>query len=462
MRSIWVFIILGGLLVSCSLIEAEPIPDFYEPAYDFPQYNIILIVTDDQRWDTLDYMPNVQRLLVDQGVLFTNAFTTTPHCCPTRASILTGLYAHNHGVLQNFPPNGSFFAFDDSFSVSIWMDQAGYTTGLIGKYLNRYNYRKNDGYVPPGWDVWASNEKSPETNNSSDYFNYEIFLNGQVSYYWDAPEDYGPDVLAGIAVDFIREHSGETPFFLYFAPPSPHSPAVPAPRHAGFFDEISPWRPPSFNQPQLRGVDTLTEEEIAKSDAFRIAQLTSLLAVDDAVAAIVSALEESGELEDTVIVFTSDHGYLWGEHALVQLKATPYDESLRVPLVVRFPGLTPTPKVLDEFVLLFDLAPTFTEIAGLGSPHGIDGVSIIPLVLGDSAQWRQGFLFERWEGEDALLTEGIITHEWKLVAMAGGYYLLFDRTADPYELENLAENPDYFEVIERLLDQMDRYREGTW
>ncbi|MEN8242830.1 MAG: sulfatase, partial [Chloroflexota bacterium] len=449
LHRIMTVLIMAVFLASCSLFDKDPLPEitvpkniltgYSTPQYDLPQYNIILILTDDQRYDTLQYMPNVQELLVDQGINFTNAFATTPHCAPSRANIFTGMYAHNNGMLQNDGPFGGFFAFDDSFSVNLWLQDAGYTTGLIGKYLNGYKPNENDWYTPPGWDYWLiqKNDDSEE-NISGRYFNYTMYENGKNIIVGGAPEDYGTDLMAQRAVKFIQDSAGEQPFFLFFSPPAPHFPAVPAPRHEGFYNDITLWRPESFNVPETPDDKAIDPALLAENDDFRISQLNSLLAVDDAVASIVSALEESGELNTTLIVFTSDHGYLWGEHALAMVKSTFYDESLRVPFVVRFPGMSTSPRIVEEYGLLVDLAPTFTEIAGLGSPEGIDGVSLLPLIFGDDVNWREEFIFEIWKTDNLRLTKGIITREWKLTVIEDEVDFLFNRLEDPLELNNLA------------------------
>lgn len=448
------------LLVSCSWFKGKP-TSFSPPRYDTPRYNIILIVTDDQRFDTLEYMPRVQTLLVEQGMVFTNAFATTPACCPSRSSIFSGLYTHNHGVLQNSLPHGSYAVFDDSNTLSVWLSDAGYRTGLIGKYLNGYNAEANGGYLPPGWNYWVvqKNDDS-ETNVSGRYYDYSMFDNGVITNFYESSNEYGTDVMAEKAVEFIRDSAGEKPFFLYFSPPAPHYPAIPAPRHVGIYDDIPLWRPESFNRPSTNNGQVMTQDLINESDEFRIAQLNSLLAVDDSVSLIVSTLEDCGELDNTVIVFTSDHGYMWGEHAVARTKTSFYDEALRIPLVVRFPKIDKVPLSSDEFVLLIDLAPTFTEIAGLGVPEDIDGISFLPLIFGDNEDWRDEFIFEYWTGNQPDVTRGIITKDWKFTILRNGDFVLTNRVQDPFELINLAYQDSNSELVNELLTKLELLWEG--
>ena len=205
--------------------------------------NVVLIVTDDQRWDTLATMPAVQRLLVDGGITFRNAFATTPSCCPSRVSLLTGRYSRHTGVLDGSAGNapGGAPAFDDRSSLATWLDDAGYRTGLVGKYLNDYAELPT-GYVPPGWDEWyAVAQSRPQIR----YYDYELNENGTIVHYGRAPADYSTTVLHNKALGFLRGADPSAPFFLYFAPIAPHPPATPAPEDVGA-PVAEPDAPPSI------------------------------------------------------------------------------------------------------------------------------------------------------------------------------------------------------------------------
>ncbi len=431
-----------------------------------PRYNVILIVTDDQRWDTLEYMPILQRELVARGITFTNAFVTTPHCCPSRASILTGLYAHNHGVKKNAGPSGGFASFNDESTLATWLHDAGYRTGLIGKYLNRYKPSPADAYIPPGWDTWLYNFKAVGGDDDEGvYYNYQVFENGRFYSRGTESADYSTDFLAQKAVEFIRA-SGPQPFFLYFATRAPHAPATPAPRHIGRFDGVAAWRPPSFNAEGTGSRPPLSDEEIREIDQYRQDQLESLLAVDEAIETIVEALRQTGKDANTVILYTSDHGVMWGEHRATA-KQSQYLESLRVPLVIRYPWAGAA-RLDEHFVLNIDLAPTIAEIAGATLPAGVDGVSLLPLIADTASEWREDFLFELWGNpfEEPIL--GVISNGWSYVRFPTGGGELYNLMDDPYQLHNLFADTDYAEVkrelgrrLKRLLRDSEMEEEPT-
>jgi N-acetylglucosamine-6-sulfatase len=208
-----------------------------EGAADVP--SILLIVTDDQRWDTLWAMPEVQRSLVERGVSFEESFTTSSLCCPSRASILTGAYPHTTGVYRQGGRFGGFRSFRDSTTIATELDDAGYRTGFFGKYLDAYQGGALTRYVPPGWDRWVAFVHA-------EYFDYGLTIDGDVQRYGLEPDDYSTDVLASHTEDFIRGTEG--PVFALFAPAAPHAPALPAPADEGGFGDLPAWRPPSFNE----------------------------------------------------------------------------------------------------------------------------------------------------------------------------------------------------------------------
>ncbi|HET7236344.1 MAG TPA: sulfatase-like hydrolase/transferase, partial [Actinomycetota bacterium] len=202
--------------------------------------NILLILIDDGRDEMLRYLPNVRRLLVGQGVRFTNGYVVNPVCCPSRASILTGDYSHTTGVYTNHSSeHGGFAAFRDGSTIATWLQDAGYRTGLWGKYFNGYG---REAYVPPGWDRWFA------TFGRGAYYDYRAVVDGDELSFGHGPADYGTTVLRRDAITFIRETPSTQPVFLYFAPHAPHKPAIPQPRDRDAFASERPWRPPSFNE----------------------------------------------------------------------------------------------------------------------------------------------------------------------------------------------------------------------
>jgi N-acetylglucosamine-6-sulfatase len=408
-------------------------PALGQPSEDEPP-SIVLIVTDDQRWDTLWAMPEVERLLVDPGVTFSNAFTTSPLCCPARASILTGAYPHTTGVYTQALPHGGFKAFDDSITIATVLDEAGYTTGFFGKYIDSFQADALSGYVPPGWDRFVGFVHA-------EYFGYGLTVDGEITRYGEEPRYYSTDVLATRAEAFVRSSSG--PIFAVYAPAAPHAPAVPAPADRDLFSDLTPWRPPSFDEEDrldkpghIRGLRPLGAGRIEELDTLRRNQYRSLQAVDRAVGRLVDALADTGRLDDALIVFTSDNGLLWGEHRWLK-KEVPYEEAIRVPLVVRADAIA-VPHVDGHLVANIDLAPTFAEAAGVELPD-VDGQSLAPLIRGELIRWRPAVLIEHVRGANPVPTFcAVRTPRYLFARYSTGEIELYDLQTDPAQLENVA------------------------
>jgi len=413
--------------------------------------NFVVVLTDDQRWDSIGYMPTVSALAARN---FPNGFVTTPLCCPSRSSILTGRYAHNHGVLSNNAPLGSFTKFQDTDTIATRLHNAGYRTGLFGKYLNGYG--NTTLYIPPGWDTWFA-FNSPLTNApQAYYYNYTVNANGVQLSYGSSEADYGTDVLATQAEQFIRT-SDPRPFFVYIAPYAPHEPSIPASRHANLFNDLSPWRPPSYNEADvsdkpawLASFPLLTPTQQSTGDTSHKNMLRSLQAVDDLLAGVIQALQDTGQLDNTAIFFLSDNGLEWGEHRLLNHKSVPYQEAVRVPFLIAYPPLTPS-RVDDPHVVLnIDLAPTMLDLAGQPIPITMDGVSLVPLLNGTATTWRTDWLEEHWSDVDqqAILPSWSAVHSllWNYVEYDSGDRELYDLTNDPYELNNVAGQSAYASV----------------
>ena len=447
--------------------------------------NIILIVTDDQNADTIAFMPNLQRYLVDKGTSFSNAYAPTPLCCPGRATILRGQYPHNHGVKSNDGVNGGFPKFFDAgneaSTLATWLQVEGYHTGLIGKYFNAYPEGlvpppgfsfPGDRYIPPGWSEWFGLLDIPGDEGANPYamYGYQMNRNGWVTRYGNDPEDYLTDVLSGLAVDFVERNVGKPdPFFLYLTPTAPHLPAIPASRHEDMFEGLEAPRPPSFNEADvsdkpawLAGRPIMSAERIARLDDTYRKQAQMLLAVDEMIGFILDTLRAKGELDSTYIMFTSDHGLHNGEHRLVSVKLTPYGASARVPLVVRGPGI-PVGQKVAALTLLSDVAPTLTDLVDAPAPGFVDGHSLAPwLGKGNpaAAEERQQILHEFWprEGfpidirEESVRPLPIPVYQ----ALRSSKYLyidysypdgrqeeeLYDLERDPFELEDIARSAD--------------------
>ena len=429
--------------------------------------NLVLVLTDDQNLASLAFMPRTLELLGAQGLTFSNHFVPLSLCCPSRATILTGLYPHNHKVYTNFPPGGGFEKFDalgrEETTLATALHAAGYRTALFGKYLNGYPGDEPSSHVPPGWDEWAS----PVAGSPYAAYRYTLNENGETVKHGSAPEDYMTDVLAGKATDFVRRAAaGGQPFFLFLATYAPHNPATPARRHAGLFPTLQAPRTPSFNEADVRDkpagirkLRRLDDKQIADVDALARKQARSLQAVDEAVAALIQTLAESGQLANTYIVFTSDNGFHLGQHRLPPGKYTPYEPDVHVPLLVRGPGV-PAGRTVDALTSSVDLAPTFAELAGAALPVVADGRSLVPFLRGASpANWRQVVLLEQFpfpsappkakpalepmDPQDEKATSdypahlGLRTAGFKYVEYDTGEREVYDLGRDPDELANL-------------------------
>jgi arylsulfatase A-like enzyme len=452
--------------------------------------NILFILTDDQRWDTTDgthspmgafIMPRTRAELADHGVEFTQAFMSTPLCCPSRSSILKGQYAHRTGVYKNGGANGGADDFDDGSTLATWLQAAGYRTSLMGKYLNGYaalwDHATQPPYVPPGWTEWHGMQ-------SVGYFNYRIIEpDGQGGYaavfYGSAASDYSTDVLREKAKLFISNSvaAGQR-FFLYLAFKTPHLPPIAAPRHDGMFQGISPWRPPSYNEPDVSDKPTwmqntpqLTPAQQANLDQVRIDQLEMLQAVDEAIGGsvtygitgIMEHLRNLGVAGDTLVLYFSDNGWHWGEHR-TRAKNKPYEESIRAPMFVYYPKLAPLKRVETRFALNIDLAPTFAELAGAGVPLVEDGKSLLRVIDGTQPTWRTDFLTEGWP----------LGRPWGTVREAQWKYTeipvtpgdpntafereLYDLVADPYELTNVAGDAQHAARITQMAARLRQLR----
>jgi len=418
--------------------------------------NLILILTDDQRWDELgnthgvQYMPTVQSQLMDKGIHFTNAFVVNPSCCPSRTTILTGKYSHGTDVYTNKPPHGGFQTFEpeEGSTLATWLQTAGYYTGLVGKYLNGYD-ASQVAHVPPGWNRWVGLTLGSNEGGPVGYYDYTLSVDGKPVPYGSGLKNYSTNVLGGYATDFIEKAPSAKPLFLYFAPYSPHSPTQVAKNEKSSCAGLQPLRPPSFNEANTSDKpkyearrSLLTQSDIAKIDQHHLRDCQTLMSADDQVNAILTALQDTGRLSNSLIVFMSDNGYLFGEHRRTG-KIVPYEESIRVAMVVRDDGVIPSNlkgTTNADLVLNLDIASTFAAAAGVSSPGAV-GMNFLPLLTNPGAAWRDHFLIEHWGEGGVPAYCAIRTADWKFVRYSTGEQELYDLAADPYELQNQASNP---------------------
>ena len=368
--------------------------------------NVVFILTDDMTSSELAGMPNVQSLIGAQGTTFNRAYASFPLCCPSRATMMSGQYMHNHGVRGNFPPNGSWFKFrpHESNDLPVWLQQDGYYNVHIGKYMNGYSLVDGTLPVPPGWSEWYG-----KVSEDALYFDYNLIektapaATPRVTFYGDQPSDYQTDVFGDRALDFVNDSAaGHQPFWLNLWFNSPHGPFDPAPRDrftltgaplprlAGF-NEKNISDKPKWLRRQLK--KRLTKKQVKVIDNERRRQQEQLISVDESVGELVHSLQTKGILDDTYIIFASDNGFFRGEHRIASGKYLPYDPSARVPLLIRGPGV-PHGGFSDELVWNGDIAQTIEQIAS-GSENGmVDGRSLLPFAENPALRSTRPILLE--------------------------------------------------------------------
>jgi arylsulfatase A-like enzyme len=428
-------------------------------------------MADDLDVDSMAYMPNVNRLLTRAGVTFGRHTVSYSLCCPSRASYLGGQFSHNNNVRGNNAPTGGYGNLDADRTLPVWLSRAGYVTSHLGKYLNGYDGTQHaaSAGVPPGYTEW-SGLVDPLTYR---YYGYLINQNGFNVVHGVTPGGYQTDTLTDMAVDFIERRAGTRPFFLDVAYVAPHgemkpgsnidainpsdfeerlndeswleSPPVPAPRHAGFFPNATAPRLPSFDEADVadkpgfvRARARFTPVYIEEIDRWYRARLRSLQAVDEGVARIVEALRETGELENTFILFTSDNGWEQGDHRLALKKVDVYEASTRIPLVIRGPDV-PHGAVVRDWTSNVDVHPTILALAHAerpGATFPLDGMSLQRYLFEPRTTLGRVILHEAYEGTRAPYT-AVRAGRWKYVEYASGERELYDLVADPYELRSL-------------------------
>jgi N-acetylglucosamine-6-sulfatase len=451
--------VAGALAVAGS---GAPPATLYQAAAAQSPPNVLVIETDDQTLESMRVMDNVNSLIGDQGATFRNSFVNYSLCCPSRATFLTGQYMHNHGVLGNQPPDGGFGRFQalhGDHNLAVWLQDAGYYTGMIGKYLNGY---VNDPPVPPGWSDWHAAADDAVANDELRAYDYTLNNNGTLVHYGTDPADFKQDVLTGKAVGFVKRRApNPQPFFLwltYTAPhgggPDPNPPsncyatappgtAKPAPRHAHAFDSEPLPMPPNFNEADvsdkpadIRRRSRLSADRIADIRRRYRCELESLLSVDEGVKKIVDALKAKAELGSTLLVYTSDNGFFHGEHRIPDRKTKIYEESIRVPLLMRGPGI-PRGVSVSDLVINADLAPTIVDVANASPGLVIDGLSLIPVAQQPGIEQGRQLLVEQ-HNLAAIRTASHIYAEY-----SNGEKELYDLSVDPFELDSRHDDPAY-------------------
>ena len=431
--------------------------------------NILVLMTDDQTVESLRVMTNVNALLARQGVTFTNSFASFPLCCPSRATYVTGQYGHNHTIMGNAPPSGGYdkLAPTHSNSLPAWLQRAGYTTVHLGKYLNGYG-RARPLEVPAGWSEWYGST-DPSTYR---FYNYTLNENGRLVTYGPGAANYQADVYNRKAVEIVRRLApAEKPFFLSVAFLAPHSggprdaddPAnqptpSPAPRHRNAFANQPLPAPPSLNEADVSDKPAAIRNRrvipAARLNAMREnyqQRLESLLAVDEAVRDILSALDATGELGRTLVLFTADNGFFHGEHRIPDGKVLVYEPSVRVPLLMRGPGV-PRGVQRSNLVANVDLAATILDAAGGRAGRRLDGRSLLPFARDPLARSGRDLLLET-PGYSAIRTPQHV-----FVQHSTGEQELYDLVADPHQLQSLHADPRYTALKNDLGARLSRLR----
>lgn len=449
--------------------------------------NVVVILTDDQTLESMRVMPRVQALLADEGTTFSNYVDTFPLCCPARATLLTGQYAHNHHVVNNIAvtaapnaPIGGSGALDHTNTLATWLHDGGYQTAHVGKYLNCWANnttpcRAGTPAVPPGWDDWFGLIDPYPANY--DYFSFDALDNTQTRHFGPAADIYQTDVLADRAVADIEHMAArQQPFFLNIWPQAPHagggttapnafSPA-PAPRHTNLFTTETPPAGPAVGEtdvsdkpayirctfgltpndppgPGCPNPPTATWTATGLAPTYR-ATLQSLQAVDELVARVVDTLATTGELDNTVIIYTSDNGYTFGEHRLNFRKIVPYEESVHVPLIIRGPGF-PAGHTAPQPTANIDIAPTIVDLTGVTAQRTPDGRPLLPIAQNPTTATNRAILLEDWPTGtftgipphyDAVRTPTDV-----YIQYATGENEYYDLTNDPHQLTSLHNDP---------------------
>ncbi|MBI5871650.1 sulfatase-like hydrolase/transferase [archaeon] len=418
----------------------------------------------------MDYMPLTKAAIFDNGIAFSKGYVTTPLCCPSRASIFTGMCAHNTGVLEN----------KDELSKKTFIDylhENGYYTGLIGKYLNSW-----DSSARPEFDFWVAMPSilSKKNGNSINYTYYEPTLN--INGKWQEHSGYLTYILRDYALQFLESAPEKKPFVLVFTPAAPHPPADPAPEHKELYSGLASHRPQSFNEQDisdkpawLKSRKELGAKGIAQIDNFRLKQIRSLASLDLSISEILEKLEEQGKLENTFVLYISDNGYFWGEHRLSG-KSFVYEEAIKVPFAIRYAPFTSNHRIDNNLVANIDIAPTIYELAGIQIPSDVDGLSLLPLLkagenlrdalLIEGIGYNKAHTISKYEddeeGENTLRIDysAVVTDMYIYIENKNDISELYNLEKDPYELQNEINNPEYADTIAELKQVLKELKES--
>ena len=474
------FIIVLFVLVMAGCERGGDVPTGVEQAVD-ERPNIVFVLVDDLRWDEIGIAghpyvetPNIDRV-AREGAYFQQAFTTTPLCSPSRATFLTGLYPHKNGITDNLARNETSHQLE---TYPKMLNAAGYDTAFIGKW-----HMGNDDSPRPGFTLWAGMKGQGEALNP------ELNINGERRKF----EGYVTDILTGLSVDFVSQDRS-SPFLLYLSHKALHpnmtqlddgssadAPSgvpgfIPAERHRGRYAAetvlrrpnagIAPTDRPALMR-QIGDLPPLGQETMTPVAEIHERQ-EMLLAVDESLGRIMAAIDAMGELDNTIVVVTSDHGYWYGEHGLWEERRLAYEEALRIPMMLRFPErVSPGSRPL-QMVLSIDVAPTMLEFAGVEASGTLHGKSLVPILEGGNPEWRSSFLVEYYsdtvfERIDHMGYKAVRSDRYKYIRYEDleGMDEFYDLHADPYELRNVIGDPRYDTALKEMQAELNRLLEET-
>jgi len=452
--------LLAGLVLvaaACVPPQASRSPTSRVAATAATRPNIIFFLTDDESSNQMLALPSVRSLIQAQGVTLANAIVPIPLCCPARASLMTGQYDHNNGVLSNHPPTGGYQGLDQTNTLAKWLHDSGYRTAQVGKYMNGYGAAQ---VRPLGWDEWWAASKHPFL-----VYDYTLNHNGTEVHYGFASSDYKTDVFTNLASSFVASALPDSgPFYLQLWYTSPHveqgtdstghkfnnTAPRPAPRHVGMYS-TAPFPPgdPSFNEADVsdkpafvRALPPIGPARVASMATKYRTQLASLASVDEGIHKIVDMVTAAGELGNTVFVFASDNGDMHGEHRITFGKEMSYEPSIRVPMFVSGPGF-PAGTTVTSPVMFPDYAPTVVQLAGATPGLLMDGTSLQRTIAAPPTD--RAILID--SGNDTAPNakfEGVRTRRWMYASYpATKEAELYDLSQDPFELLSQAKNPAY-------------------
>lgn len=467
----WLRTSLISLLLALSLFGISQSPQVAASL----RPNIVVILVDDLRWDELGCAghpfiktPNIDRI-AHEGAMFRNAFMTTPLCSPSRASFLTGQYAHTHGIIDNVDRSAASYQL---VTFPLLLHQADYETAFIGKW-----HMGNDDKRRPGFDRWVS------FKGQGTYIDPDINEDGKSI----KVSGYITDILNDYAVEFIKRRH-DKPFLLYLAHKAIHPEIkqnddgsinlaeserfIPARRHEQVYAGKPIPRRPNYGrapegkpalQREIGNLPPLGAATVTPDEAI-LGRQRSLLAIDEGIGEIIKALKNTGQLNNTIIVFTSDNGYFYGEHGLSVERRLAYEESIRMPLMLRYPKVIKPGTARDEFALNIDLAPTLLSLAGVSVPDAVEGRSLVPLLKGERPAWRSSFLIEYYSDKVfprilQMAYKAVRSQRWKYIHYLelDGMDELYDLKNDPYEMKNLINEPDAKNALDEMKQELRRF-----